>query len=453
MRRGIASLLLLLALVLGACGPHASHIPGGRLGELRLFTPDVGARAVVFWLGASGSWSSADAAAVRRLTSAGAVVAVANLPPHLAAPEKEHGCLYLVGDVEAAVRLIERRAGLDHYLRPILAGIGESGQLAIAILRQAPPATLAGAVAIDPISNISAAHPICQRPPQNAGLSEEPSKKLIYVAFSKQAVIGGKARTTMASLSQLGLRVTQEPILSAPGAAQESLAELILRHMPMEREIVTAADDLSDLPLIELPARPKADLVVVISGDGGWRDIDRQIAETLHGRGYAVIGWDSLQYFWHAKNPETLGRDLARVLFAYQARWHASQVALVGYSFGADVLPFAYNRLPAGLRRLVVQISLLGYLGRADFEIRVAGWLGSSPSESAIDGAPEISRIDPRLVQCFYGVKEADSACPRLKDRGVEVIETGGGHHFGGDYPALVQRIADGIAARSLGGY
>ena len=134
---------------------------------------------------------------------------------------------------------------------------------------------------------------------------------------------------------------------------------------------------------------------------------------------------------------------------AYRTRWQPSRIVLIGYSFGADVLPFAFNRLPAELQRDVVQISLLGYAGRADFEIRVAGWLGAGPSERALDGAPELAQIDPRLIQCFYGSEEGDSACPRLSSGGAEVIETRGGHHFASGYAALAQRIANGVAARS----
>jgi type IV secretory pathway VirJ component len=441
---------LLLALTLAACGPQATYIPGGRLGELRLFTPETSVQAVVLWLGARTGWSAADEAAAWRLAADGTIVAAVDLPVYMTALEKERGtCLYLVGDAEAAARLIERHAGLDRYLSPILAGVGEGGRLAIAMLRQAPPATLAGAVAIDPMPDAKTTRPICRQPPRNVGMPEDPKNKSIYVAFSRRADSDGEAAAIMAALSQVELRPTSEPISSAP-SAEEALADLILRHLPMGREVGGAAADLSDLPLIELPAEPGAPLVVVLSGDGGWRDIDRRIAESLHRRGYAVVGWDSLRYFWHAKTPGALAHDLARVLLAYQARWQTSRIVLVGYSFGADVLPFAFNRLPVELRRSVVQISLLGYVGRADFEIRVAGWLGAAPSDAAVDGAQEIAQIDPQLVQCFYGVEESDSACPRLKGRGVAAIETGGGHHFGGDYAKLAQRIASGIAARPL---
>ena len=206
---------------------------------------------------------------------------------------------------------------------------------------------------------------------------------------------------------------------------------------------------LSDLPLIELPAAPGSPLAVVLSGDGGWRDIDKEIAEALQQAGYSVLGWDSLRYFWQSKSPGTLTHDLTLAITAYRTRWRTKGILLIGFSFGADVLPFAFNRLPSPLRKQVEEMSLLGYGGRADFEIQVSGWLGAPPSEAALDAGPEIAKIDPGLVQCFYGRDEADSACPKLAGTGAEVVRLDGGHHFDGHYGEIARRIASGFAARS----
>jgi type IV secretory pathway VirJ component len=49
--------------------------------------------------------------------------------------------------------------------------------------------------------------------------------------------------------------------------------------------------------------------------------------------------------------------------------------------------------------------------------------------------------MPPDLIQCFYGKDEADSFCPALVSRHIDVIATDGGHHFDHDYTALEQRI------------
>jgi type IV secretory pathway VirJ component len=96
-----------------------------------------------------------------------------------------------------------------------------------------------------------------------------------------------------------------------------------------------------------------------------------------------------------------------------------------------------------------VLIALLGFAKSADFEIQVYGWLGLPPGPEALPVAPELAKIPPALIQCFYGEKESDTACPQLASQGVEVIRTPGGHHFGGYYTALADRILDGLKRRT----
>ena len=166
----------------------------------------------------------------------------------------------------------------------------------------------------------------------------------------------------------------------------------------------------------------------------------------------SVVGIDSLRYFWRKKSPEQTAHDIDRVIRTYAARWHANSIALIGYSFGADVLPFVYNRLPMRVRERVTLMSLLGFASAADFEIKVTGWLGLPPSAAALPEPPEIEKVPPALVQCFYGEDETDTMCPEVTKLAMTVVRTKGGHHFGGDYPYLAQVILNGWRRRLTGG-
>ncbi|TPK10203.1 hypothetical protein FJ543_21975 [Mesorhizobium sp. B2-5-7] len=42
-------------------------------------------------------------------------------------------------------------------------------------------------------------------------------------------------------------------------------------------------------------------MAIVLSGDGGWHDLDKTIAEELQSRGVSVVGRDSVRYFWKKK--------------------------------------------------------------------------------------------------------------------------------------------------------
>jgi type IV secretory pathway VirJ component len=203
-----------------------------------------------------------------------------------------------------------------------------------------------------------------------------------------------------------------------------------------------------DLPLIELPAaRPPAALALILSGDGGWRDAGRAIGQTLSQGDIAVVGLNSLRYFWKARTPEQVARDMDWIVEHYQSVWRVHDVLLIGYSFGAGVLPAAYNRMNPATRSAVVQLSLLGLAPAAPFAFHVAGWFGLTGSD-ARPVAPEAARLDMAKVQCVYGEREAHSLCRSPVFEHAELIETKGGHHFDGDYQALARRIIQGYDRR-----
>ena len=189
-------------------------------------------------------------------------------------------------------------------------------------------------------------------------------------------------------------------------------------------------------------------MAVFLSGDGGWRDIDKTIAENLQSLGVSVVGWDSVRYFWQSKTPQQTAADLSAVILDYSAKWHADKVALIGFSFGADTLPFAYDRLRPSLKQHVAMISLLSLGRAADWEIRVVGWLGAGPSAQATPLAPAIKDIPGKMIQCFYGDQDSGSYCPDLVKQGAEVIEKKGIHHFDGNYVFMAHQILDGFKRR-----
>ncbi|MEG1681798.1 MAG: AcvB/VirJ family lysyl-phosphatidylglycerol hydrolase, partial [Stenotrophomonas sp.] len=203
------------------------------------------------------------------------------------------------------------------------------------------------------------------------------------------------------------------------------------------------AQGVATLPLVEMPVAGSKRLVVLISGDGGWRDLDKGLAHELNQRGISVVGWNSLRYFWKKRSAAQLGTDLDSVLRTYRQRWQTDDVALVGYSFGADVLPFAYPLLSEEQRRPVRLVSLLGLAHGATFEVRVGGWLGwfraqEVPVRSALAG------LQPVAHQCIYGTDEKDSLCRDLRgDAHMQVRELPGGHHFDRDPSKLAQIIVE----------
>ena len=112
---------------------------------------------------------------------------------------------------------------------------------------------------------------------------------------------------------------------------------------------------------------------------------------------------------------------------------------LIGYSFGADVLPFVITRLPQDLRERIASVSLLGIDAHASFEVRIADWVGND--QGGAPTRPELDAMGQVPVLCIYGEGEADSICPGLSAAGVEREQIGKGHHFSGEYAMLADHI------------
>jgi len=230
-----------------------------------------------------------------------------------------------------------------------------------------------------------------------------------------------------------------------PAEAPAALAAAVDRLLAQAAPAVTAplAAEVQDLPVVEVPVQtPSRTLALMLSGDGGWAGIDREVGAQLAGRGVPVVGVSTLKYFWQRRSPEESTADMSRLLRHYLATWKAERIVLVGYSFGADVLPFIVNRLPADLRARVASVNLLAPGMNADFEIHVTGWVGGTGSD-ALPLAPELARLVDLRRLCFYGDGDRDAAagCAGFIGPGAAVRKVGEGHHFG----YLYSEIADAI--------
>jgi type IV secretory pathway VirJ component len=198
---------------------------------------------------------------------------------------------------------------------------------------------------------------------------------------------------------------------------------------------------VADLPLIEVPAAGanRKTMAVLLTGDGGWADMDKAIAAGLAAAGVPVVGWSSLEYYWTPRTPESAAADLGRIVDHYTEAWRQERVLVVGYSFGADVAAFLVNRLGAGTKSRVAGVTLLGPSEEAAFEFHLSSWLGGGgdPTRRTV---PEIERLSVP-VTCVFSSDEEDSVCRAVKGPRIRSVAVGRGHHFGGEYDRLVELI------------
>jgi type IV secretory pathway VirJ component len=207
----------------------------------------------------------------------------------------------------------------------------------------------------------------------------------------------------------------------------------------------TTASALAGLPLVEVAPNGghAATMAIFLSGDGGWADLDRQVSSVLASHGLGVVGLNSRSYLSSKKTPEQTAADVERIARTYMARWKADRLVLVGYSRGADMVPFVANRLPADVRERVVALAMLGLAKTANFHFHLIDVVKEVQRPDDIPVAPELERLrggGARML-CVYGTQEKDSGCRAADSTLISKVERKGGHHFDGDFRGLGELI------------
>jgi type IV secretory pathway VirJ component len=372
-------------------------------------------------------------------------------------------------------------------------GDGVGGTFAYAMLAQAGNDTFSGALSVDFCPVLPIARPLCQGEGVHfaRGLTHTaggaPMRLLPAPVMSAPWVaMGGPAGGPTARAPRCADHVAQAFAASTPNASwlvgglagslegmdtSDTPPETGASSTPVLADWVTQYKNafrrlnahhvagtarppaaVADLPVVEVPAtgKPTANLAdtfaILLSGDGGWAGLDRDVAGALSAHGIPVVGLDSLRYFWSARTPASGALDIDRLMRFYQTRWNKKRVILIGYSQGADVLPFMVNRLTPVARDRVALLVLMGLGQKADFEFRMTNWVMSS--QNGLPIRPEVERLPDGMAMCVYGADEDDSNCPGLDPKRVQVVKMPGGHHFDGNYTGLADVILQGVAKR-----
>jgi type IV secretory pathway VirJ component len=222
-------------------------------------------------------------------------------------------------------------------------------------------------------------------------------------------------------------------IVFSPVIATLVLALAHLAPSTVPRAQSDSTDTLG-LPVVEVPARAtrNSTLAVILSGDGGWAAGDKTMAAALADSGVAVVGLDIPSYLRVKSTPDGTADDVAHLLHHYLDEWHKDRVILIGYSHGADLMPFVASRLPRDLRGRVSLVAMLGLEPRANFEFHLADLMAEMSHEGDLPVLPEVEKLRGMPLLCVQGVGEAHSLCSSLPPSLARVESRPGGHRIPG---------------------
>lgn len=176
-------------------------------------------------------------------------------------------------------------------------------------------------------------------------------------------------------------------------------------------------------------------LIMYISGDGGWNSFSQGFTKELAVKGYPVVSLNANKYFWKKKTPAQAAADVSLLITEYCRLWNRTKVTIIGYSFGADVAPFIYNRLPADLLAKIKSVVLMSPSSTTDFEVHLMGMIGGRSGGSNVPA--EINKLSAVPVLIISGDDETDFPFDQLTSKKLTRKTINGGHHYDGNVSAV----------------
>ncbi len=465
MKKSLAALLAAIVLLCACSKPEKApeKLSFGVFGEVLIYRNAAEPGRAVLLL-SEGPWDERSDRAARAMADMDAtVVGIDTSRLIMPLRERAEGCFYQAWEFEGLSKIVQKTLGFKGYHQPVLAGFGEGAGVAYATFAQAPKETFAGAITLGFTPRLAIGKPFCAA---NGLLFDNATGAAPAVIFQPVAkpfgslvlLQGGQDDVfspdeAKAFASQIArARVVELPgqgrTFSEPGQWRTAFREALDAIVPAKAGqskgtgLFGAKAGVDDLPLVELPAqRPGKTLAVIVTGDGGWAGIDQQIGGILAEHGVSVIGFNSLKYFWNVREADEMARDLERTLTHYARKWGAERFIVVGYSIGADVLPFMAGRMSERTRSKLAVVAMLGPGTHTEFEFRLSNWLTEENRPEGHALIPEMPRLAKTPVLLVCGSDEEGTLCQNYKAPNVKQLVLPGGHHFNNEYTHIALTI------------
>ena len=448
----------------------------GSFGNVSIYKPTANPKSFVLFISGDGGWNQGVVDMAKNIVNQGAMVVGVNIRTYLTNLKKQNQkCYYPAGDFENLSLEIQKIYKFNTYYKPILVGYSSGASLIYGVLAQAPANTFKGAIALGFSPDIELDKTLCN----GSGLTTKvlqsgksfylnPSNKLTapfivlqgtndkvcsYKATEKYMKEVNKEQLIILPKVGHGFSVTKNwlpqfitaftQVQNTPTYVQNKATANTLKLVQYGKEFST------ELPLtiIHSVSNEDAPLAFMISGDGGWTSFDQELGEQFSKEGIPLIGLDSQSYFWKAKTAQKSALEISIAIIYYMKQWNKKSFILVGYSFGASVVPFIANHLSAELKEKIKGVYSLSPDETADFEIHLLDMLQVKTTEN-YDVLNEITKIKSLNPVCFFGSEESETVRKKFETSGNKVITLVGDHHFNISFTTIVSSVLKNMAVK-----
>lgn len=378
---------------------------------------------------------------------------------------KSDDCYNITADFITLATNIEKKYHLPNYQTPILMGYSSGATLVYALLAQARPNTFKGGISLGFCPDIRLSKPFCHL----NGLEEEIAAKGKGFVLEPDLKLGNRWIVLHGKLDKICnynqtlnfIKKTSDAALITLDSVGHGFSEPA-KFMPQWDKVYQSLLDtpsntpnnlslneqsLQDLPLDLTNAKiykKDAPFLVFLSGDGGWYSFEQRISDRLAAEGIPTVGLDTKRYFWNRRTPEATTKDIERVLEIYETKWKKHHFILMGYSMGAEVLPFILNRLPPTQQAMIQSIVLLSPRPMGDFEVHFSSMLGLGSFHDDYNVQQEIASLPPLFQQrtlVVFGDAEHSLMPAQLCDSSVRFATVHGDHHYYNNSAAIVEAM------------
>ena len=153
-----------------------------------------------------------------------------------------------------------------------------------------------------------------------------------------------------------------------------------------------------------------------------------------------MVGIDTNIWFKKIRGADELAAFLGQVIDRYQQKTKANRIFLLGWSYGANVLPIGFNRLSTDQQQKISAMVMLAPENFARLQVTLAGRMGLVAGDINLD--PEMARMPGDRLFCVDGEgEEANSACILSGAVKTTRLMAPGGHDFDHQDAAMTVRI------------
>jgi type IV secretory pathway VirJ component len=465
-------LLIGICMVLTCSSAHATKVDSTSFygfGKVKVYYSSRKPSNFVIFISGDGGWNKGVVNMARAITSLDAMVVGVDVTRYFAHLHKlSSACYYPASDFENLSKFIQKRYRFTKYINPVIIGYSSGATLAYGILAQAPENTFKGAMGLGFCPDIEISKPLCKgaglkiiKRADNKGFDLQPSP----LTSPFVALLGEKDEVCDPKLVQEFItKAPKSELVPLPKVGHgfavqknwmpqfiESFHNLLsyddekkAKFKPTDAQStsIVKPKDLEDFPLKIVPSNSptKSSLIFMISGDGGWTGFDQELASHMSKLSFPVVGLDALQYFWSEKKPETVAKAITPILEYYMAEWDCKDIILMGYSFGADFIPFLENKLAPEIKNKVKMVALLSPYEWADFEIHISDMFNILDSDDDNNVKAELLKTNCKTLLIF-GSEEVPNKFEDLPKIHFKQLVIPGGHHYGNNFEVLTSSI------------